>query len=639
MRRGCIRDFQNIVGADFENKRWNKSNFIYTYDNAELEFFPADDPAKMRGGRRDILFINEANNVSYEAFQQLNIRTRVATFLDWNPVGSFWAHDKGIANNPAYAYIHSTYQDAKWVLPQTIIDNIEALKTTDPNAWNVYGLGRLGKVEGLVYPFFEQVDTMPPGGQTFYGLDFGYSNDPTAVVFNSIIGDDLYSDEIIYESGLTNDAIAHRLDECGVKRNHDEIFADSAEPKSIDEIHKFGFNIKPCPKGADSVEFGHQKIRQYKQHWTKRSLNCIKEQRNFRYIQDKDGKYTEKTTHMWSHCLVAGTLITTDSGQIPIESIEIGDRVLTRRGYHPVIKCGLTQKAADVITVSFSDGSSLTGTGNHPIWVQNKGFIPLNALRYGDIIETCKKKQLSTKVNHSTDTQSQNTYPIDAITKAIQTGNGLTYISKFGKMLTAMSHQTAKYITRMETITIIFLGTWRPNIYRGISQIILSTKYTTLTILPEYSLSQKSGIVPRKELSGIGNTGLMPTRTDDLFQRHVHNAGDNLLTLQGNQLLDFVPMPVNPNGEGNQEEITKQGIVLFVKNLSRLINTKRRRLAHEVVVTSWKAEQKNDKQPVYNLTVDAVPEYFANGVLVHNCMDARRYGVIGYSGKRRYEIY
>ena len=133
------------------------------------------------------------------------------------------------------------------------------------------------------------------------GLDFGYSNDPSVLVRNVIQGDKLYSHEVFYQSGLTNDAIAHKMDECGVKRNFAEIFADSAEPKSIDEIHKFGFNIKPCPKGADSVEFGHQKVRQLKQFWTKASLNCIKEQRNFQYIPDKDGKLTEKTNHTYSH--------------------------------------------------------------------------------------------------------------------------------------------------------------------------------------------------------------------------------------------------------------------------------------------------------------------------------------------------
>lgn len=301
LKRGCIRDFQNILGNEFEAARWNKTDFIYRWPICDLEFFSADQPAKLRGGRRDILFINEANNNAWDAFRELDIRTRLCTFLDWNPVSEFWAHEKGIISDPANAYIHSTYIDARWCLPSEVVANIEAQKTKDPNWWNIYGLGRIGKIEGLVYPAFEQVDALPQSGYEFYGLDFGYASDPTALVKCVIRGDELYGEELIYEAGLTNDAIAHRLDELGVKRRDALIYADSAEPKSIEEIHRYGFNIQGCAKGPDSVEFGHQKIRQFKQFWTKGSLNCIKEMRNLRYIPDKDGKLTSKTTHVWTH--------------------------------------------------------------------------------------------------------------------------------------------------------------------------------------------------------------------------------------------------------------------------------------------------------------------------------------------------
>ena len=116
-----------------------------------------------------------------------------------------------------------------------------------------------------------------------------------------IIGDCLYSDELIYQTGMTNDVLARNMDLAGIRKNYDEIWADSAEPKSIEEIHLKGFNIKPCEKGQGSVQFGIQKVNQYRQFWTKRSVNCIKEQRNFRYIADKDGHLTDKTTHKWSH--------------------------------------------------------------------------------------------------------------------------------------------------------------------------------------------------------------------------------------------------------------------------------------------------------------------------------------------------
>ena len=299
LKRGCIRDFQNILGETFDYSKYNKTEHIYDFGKGKIEFFPADEPSKMRGGRRDILFINECNNVSYDAFKELDIRTRLFTFLDWNPVSEFWAHERGMINDPVNFYIHSTYKDALWVLPPEVVKNIESNKN-DPNWWNIYGLGKLGKIEGLVYPHFEQVNELPQGDY-FYGLDFGYSNDPSVLTKNVIIEDRLYSQELIYQTGLTNDMISNRMNELGVRQHYDEIFADAAEPKSIEEIYRSGFNIKACPKGADSVEYGHQKVRQYKQYWTKDSTNCIKEQRNFRYIPDKDGKLTDKTTHNFSH--------------------------------------------------------------------------------------------------------------------------------------------------------------------------------------------------------------------------------------------------------------------------------------------------------------------------------------------------
>lgn len=302
LKRGAIRDFFRILGESQENNpSWNKTDCRYSGPNWKgiIEFFGADEADKVRGPRREILFINEGNNVPWETARGLDIRTSKFTFVDWNPVSEFWAHENWIGQ-PENAYVHSTYLDAVNVLPREVISNIESYRGKDPNWWNVYGLGLIGKVEGLVYPFFEQIDALPVG-DFFYGLDFGFSGDPAALVKNVIVGDALYSQELIYETNLTNDMIARRMEELEVRKNYDEIMADSAEPKSIEEIYRWGFNIKGAPKGPGSVEYGHQKVRQYKQYWTKDSVNCVKEQRNFRYILDKASKLTEKTTHVFSH--------------------------------------------------------------------------------------------------------------------------------------------------------------------------------------------------------------------------------------------------------------------------------------------------------------------------------------------------
>ena len=304
LRKGAIRDFRDIMGDSFNESRYNKTEHIYNFGNGIIEFFGADESAKVRGPRRDILFINEANNVPWETARGLDARTRKFTIIDYNPVSEFWAHEHWIGQ-PENEFITSTYRDAVNVVSPDTIEKILAIGRDDPNWANVYLEGRIGRVEGLVYPCFEQIAELPEGGDVFYGLDFGYSTDPTALVRCAIVGDGLYCQELIYEVGLTNDAIAHRMDELGIKRNHDEIFADAAEPKSIDEIHRFGFNIKPAPKGPGSVEYGHQKIRQYRQFWTKDSTYGIKEMRNYRYIEDKSGKLTDKTTHGFSHIMDA----------------------------------------------------------------------------------------------------------------------------------------------------------------------------------------------------------------------------------------------------------------------------------------------------------------------------------------------
>ena len=304
LKRGAIRDFFKILDESLDNNpRYNKTEHTYNFGEGVIEFFGADEADKVRGPRRDILFINEGNNVPWETAQGLDIRTSKFTFVDWNPVSEFWAHENWIGQ-PENAYVHSTYLDAMSVLPLEVVANIESYKDKDPNWWNIYGLGLIGKIEGLVYSQFEQVDKLPTGAY-FYGLDFGYLVDPTVLVKNVVLGDKLYSQQMFYDtSGLDNSQIARKMEMVGVRR--EPIYPDPDEPKSAEEIRKLGFNVLEAVKGKGSVEFGTQKVNQYYQYWTKDSLESIKEQRNFRYIKDKrTGEFTERTTHQWSHGMAA----------------------------------------------------------------------------------------------------------------------------------------------------------------------------------------------------------------------------------------------------------------------------------------------------------------------------------------------
>lgn len=302
LKEGSIRDFFNILGEDKDNNPfYNKTDHIYNRPgwNGKFMFFGADDLSRVTGPRRHILFINEANNVPWETARGLDIRTELFTILDWNPLGEFWAHENWTEED-VNAYDHSTYLDAINVIPEAKVIEIESYRDKDPNWWNIYGLGLIGKIEGLVYPQFQQVDALPMG-EVFYGLDWGFSADPTVLVKNVVLGDKLYSQEMFYDrTSLTNDQIARQLSLAGVKR--ERIYPDPDEPKSAEELRKFGFNVVEAVKGKGSVEYGIQKVNQFYQHWTKDSVNCIKEQRNFRYLKDRTtGGLTDKTSHLWSH--------------------------------------------------------------------------------------------------------------------------------------------------------------------------------------------------------------------------------------------------------------------------------------------------------------------------------------------------
>ncbi len=300
LKRGCLRDFKNILGDEFKDKWMNKTDFRYTFPNGSfIEFFSADNSEKCRGPRRDILYINECNHVSKMAYDELEVRTRMFIFLDFNPVSEFWAHE--MQGWPEVEWIHSTYLQARHVLPIQVVRSIESRRERDPNWWRIYGLGLVGNLEGLVHPNFKTVKALPEGGRIFFGLDFGYTNDPTVLVQNVFKDNAIYSHQLIYETGLKNNQIANRMEQLGVKKGWKNIWADSAEPKSIDEILAYGFNIKPSVKGPDSLYAGIQFVNQFDQYWTEESLECIKEQRNYRYLQDKNGKWLNEPIDDWNH--------------------------------------------------------------------------------------------------------------------------------------------------------------------------------------------------------------------------------------------------------------------------------------------------------------------------------------------------
>ena len=303
LKRGAMRDFLLIMDEHgyFNPNQWNKTDFIYTFETgSRIEFFSADQPGKVRGPRRDRLFINEANNVSYETFDQLEVRTNDIIFLDWNPVSEFWYYDK-VANRNDVECIKVNYKDNE-ALDKSIVESIEQRRDRR-GWWQVYGLGELGEVEGKIYTNWQIIDEVSRNARLErYGLDFGYSNDPTAIVAIYYYDGGYIWDEICYQKNLSNKQIADILS----NQYPALVIADSAEPKSIDEIKGYGVNIIAADKGPDSVSYGIQLVQDQKISITKRSINLIKEYRNYLWKVDKDGKVLNIPEHEYSHGMDAG---------------------------------------------------------------------------------------------------------------------------------------------------------------------------------------------------------------------------------------------------------------------------------------------------------------------------------------------
>lgn len=298
LRRGAIRDFIKImemVGM-FDATKWNKSSLTYTFTNgAFIEFFSADQPDKLRGARRDVLFVNECNNIEWESYYQLAIRTRRFIYLDYNPVSEFWV-DSELINDVDSEMIVLTYKDNE-ALDPAIVKEIEKAKEKGKtssyweNWWRVYGLGEIGNLEGVIFSNWIQIDTLPSEARLIgLGLDFGYSVDPTAIVEVYQYNEQIILNEICYRTGMINSDIAKLLPKFV------PIYADSAEPKSIEEIRRFGINIKGVTKGKDSINYGIQVMQSKDFLVTNNSTNLIKELRGYCWDKDKSGNTLQSPT-------------------------------------------------------------------------------------------------------------------------------------------------------------------------------------------------------------------------------------------------------------------------------------------------------------------------------------------------------
>ena len=304
VKRGMLRDFKAMVAAegDWNENRFNKTESTYEYESGTIiEFFSCDNAGKVHGPARDVLYINEAQGIPREIYRQLDIRTRKKVIIDFNPVRKFWGETEFAGDR--YVTIHSTYLDNPYLTPEQV-HAIEKNKG-DENWWRVYGEGMTGGVEGNVYPEYEVIDEMPEvyTGRCL-GLDFGFTNDPTAIVDIRFEGYNLFLDLLMYETGLTNPQIGDYL--TGQAINRIVTVCDSAEQKSIVELQRAKVKATPAIKGKGSIASGIQQVKTFKLYVTKRSTHMMDELDNYKWVKDElNDTYTNVPIDAWNHSLDA----------------------------------------------------------------------------------------------------------------------------------------------------------------------------------------------------------------------------------------------------------------------------------------------------------------------------------------------
>lgn len=297
LKATAFRDYLGILESLklFNPENLNKSDLIYRMGNSQTEFISIDEPQKIRGRKRKDLWINEANELTYDDFKQLVLRTTGQIFMDYNPSDEFhWIYDKILPREDC-EFIHSTYLDNPFLDAETIKE-IERMKDEDENYWRIFGLGERGISTEKVYSNWDLIDEMPEGLDTVYGLDFGYNNE-SALVRVGIKEKDLYVEELIYNKYLTNSDLIEKIKRLEIKGL---IYADAAEPQRIKEMIRAGIAVRPAIK---DVKNGIDFIKTFKIHILKSSVNLQKEIRSYSWKTDRDGRVLDEPVKIGEHLL------------------------------------------------------------------------------------------------------------------------------------------------------------------------------------------------------------------------------------------------------------------------------------------------------------------------------------------------
>ena len=421
VKESLFLDFRDIVDKHFKcwnQSSMNKTDWIYTFPNGSTITFTGllDESArKLHGPKFNFVYINECNYIAYNSVQQLLLRLeRGKMLLDFNPnvPEDFWIYKKILGGRPDAILHHSTFRDNPWLDIETEAEILKlepteeniANGTADEAQWKIYGLGIRADVVGAVFNNWCEVDLFPKGCENVcYGMDFGFTNDPTTLVLKGEKDDKLFLQCLLYEKALSDIVNPHdlnqasiegRFKEFGIRRDL-EIWADCADPRAINNIKSVGFNIKKAEKPAGSVLEGITIMKRYKICVVRSAYSSefMKELENYIWKKNRSGDFTNEPVDKFNHCIAKGSLVTTLRGEIPIENITCDDYVLTRMGYKKVIKAWKSGTNRDVAMLVSDNGNYVLATKEHKIFTRDRGFVKLSELEGEDKILTLKYSQ------------------------------------------------------------------------------------------------------------------------------------------------------------------------------------------------------------------------------------------------------
>lgn len=655
LKATVLVDFKDILVNQlgiWDEQCFNKSEMTYNLNGSIISFLGLDSDAgkqKAHGMKTDLLYFNECAELDYEPVRQLILRNVGKVILDLNPcVGvDFWLYEKILGGRKDALEIHSTYKD-NWFCPQEFITEIELSEPTEENIkngtadethWKIYGLGQRALVKGLVFPVFETVAELPMDLKNCaYGMDFGFANDFTTLTFKGELDGCLFIDEMLYKRGLVNleskynekqASIEAELKKLNINKRF-TIWADSAEPKSIQDLKNAGFNIDAVKKGAGSILDGINTIKRFKLRVTERSMNLIKELRNYKWVENRDGSPTNIPVDNFNHCIAKGTLITTHKGDIPIENVIIGDYVLTRKGYRKVLKAWCSGKNQYVSRIITDNGLTLDATNNHKIYTCENDFIELENININNTLLIIKRDNnicftmnqmlqilLFLMEKYTNEIQSR----IKEITEyTIELQMISRCIEIFGYSLMVLYLKVITYIIK---ILIHLITTYQIlNVFhaKSIDYCIVKIKNIFQLILNTCVKNIENGMSQKMVMQNIVNMPESRIKIENTKNIHVDIVDVNIPQNIDIAQMDFAQINVIEDGVDKKDLITKLEHALNVVRNLPLEKIIKQNTAHVIAV-------KNNiyKTDVYDLSIEDEHEFFANGILVHNCLDGLRY--------------